>query len=369
MNRYLLTLLLTCVSLYAQKNLNYAVGDIHTLTVPKGQLSISLSSYLMNDTVDVLDIKESELGNSTSYDSIGDLDGYGLKIRYGIKDDLMLHLSVTNHNIQYSSNSLKNQNIDTFIRFNAIQEQYAIFNSGISLDVGYVENKLEDFYLSDLAQLNDLARNIFGDSSLPIEQIEDNNDPILSLGDYYIPNLNTVDPNDKVKLDEKPWVALKDTSDQSYYLRILTGMHFKQSTLDFYTGVKKTKIKNLITANNDLISKATLQGYTIEQLLNRDETMYMAGFNYSYEKNRYIYEFGFEYDKFKRDSGLDYIDFNYIFDASVTKYINKNISIFAAGKIMYRQFNGQIPYLYNEYSQTSYDHKYGYAQAGIQFNF
>jgi len=95
----------------------------------------------------------------------------------------------------------------------------------------------------------------------------------------------------------------------------------------------------------------------------------MAGFNYTLESKDFIYEIGFEYDKFIRDEGLDYIDFNYIIDADISYKLSKQILLFAGAKIMYRQLNGEIPYLYNEYSQTSYDHKYGYTKYGLQYSY
>ncbi|MBN2781974.1 MAG: hypothetical protein JXQ66_01905, partial [Campylobacterales bacterium] len=65
-------------SLATAQNINYAQNDIHTLTIPKGKLTLNISKQLMNDTVDILNIKESEFGNSTKFDAIGDLDGWGI---------------------------------------------------------------------------------------------------------------------------------------------------------------------------------------------------------------------------------------------------------------------------------------------------
>jgi len=189
------------------------------------------------------------------------------------------------------------------------------------------------------------------------------------MGDYYIPNLNTVDPNDKIKLDEKPWVALKDTNDKSFYLRLLAGIYFNKSAMDFYIGLKRTTIKNTATVNQDLLDKAEQQGYDLLKVLDRDETMYMLGFNYTLESKDFIYEFEFEYDKFQRYRGLDYIDYNYIVDAGISYKMTKNFLLFSGARVMYRQLNGEIPYLYNKYSQTSYDHKYGYARFGMQYSF
>jgi hypothetical protein len=346
-------------SIYAQ-NLNYAVNDIHTLTVPKGKVSISLSKQLMNDTVDVLKIKESEFGNNSKFDAIGDLDGNAIRLRYGISDKLMLNLNYEKQNIQYSDNTMTNTKEDIYLRYNIFQYQNTVFNSGISIDVGYVRNKLDDFYLRDLTQINELGQKL--SKKLGVSEFKLQESP---LGGYELIDSKGA----PFPLKDNPWIALKDTSDESKYIRLLTGFYTKQSTMDFFVGLKTTEIKNIITTNNELLIGAKTKGYDLEQNLARSEKMYMAGFNYSVEHNKFLYEFGFEYDKFIRDDGLDYIDFNYIFDMNITRYINENLSIFVGTKIMYRQLNGQIPYLYNEHTQTSYDHKYGYANAGIQFNF
>jgi hypothetical protein len=97
--------------------------------------------------------------------------------------------------------------------------------------------------------------------------------------------------------------------------------------------------------------------------------MLFAGFSITKEKNGKIVEFSYEYDKFDRDDELGYIDFNHVINIGFSKVITKNLLFFVNGKLLYRQFNGEIPYLYNQYTQTSYDHKYGYTQMGIMISF
>jgi hypothetical protein len=353
-NKHILLILFVALNLYA-KNLNYVESSNHTLVLPQGKVNISYSKTMMNDTIDILKIKEKEFSNSVNYDAIGDMDGYELKVRYGITNSLMFNYKRSTQNIEYSSSTLTNTQDDIFLRYNIFQYQLTTLNSGVSLDIGYTINKLNDYYMNDFDVMKNLVKKV--DSSM---------DMILRNGISYVKTQDSFGNDIYTPL---PYIVLKDTSDESNYIRLLTGFYTKRSVFDFYIGYKKTKIKNLITTTTEIIELAQDYGYQIEQRLNRSEKMYMAGFNYSVEHNKFIYEFGFEYDKFIRDEGLDYIDYNYIFDMSITRYINKNLSVFVGSKIMYRQLNGQIPYLYNQYTQTSYDHKYGYANAGIQFNF
>ncbi|MEA2017996.1 MAG: hypothetical protein U9N59_06075, partial [Campylobacterota bacterium] len=287
------------------QNINYASHDIHTLTISHNKVDIGFNYLLMNDTVDILKIKESEFGTSTNFDSIGDLTGYELKLRYGITKSLMLSLEKSQQNIQYGKDELSNNKNDIFLRYNFFNNQYAILNSGISLDFGYVENKLNDFYFKDLDEINKLVNKIPGISDFKITPYN---------GKYFIQD--KTDPNPYAYLGDplidEPYMALKDTKDESYYLRLLTGYYTKDCIIDFYIGYKQTKIKNLITANDELINEANslLNTINLKKNLNRDEKMYMIGMNYTYETKKFIYEIGFEYDKFIRDDSLSYVNFN-----------------------------------------------------------
>jgi len=350
------------------KNLNYAIHDAHTLTIPKNQLTISYDYMLMNDTVDVLDIKEKEFGNSTKYDAIGDLNGHNIKLRYGILDDLMIGVRFKKEDIQYSSNTITNTNIDTYMRYNIFNHKYATLNSGLSFDIGYVSNKLDDFYMRDITAINDMIDRVLPNENAQIKYSDGvtpfSGEPFPRAQGYY-----TYFNNVTTTISNAPYVSLQDTKDESLYLRLLTGFYNKNNITDFYIGIKYTSIDTLITTTQEIIDLAAAKNFDLEKYLNRDEQMISIGMNHTLESKNFIYEFGFEYDKFIRDKGLNYIDFNYIIDSDISYKLTKHTLLFIGAKIMYRQLNGEIPYLYNEYSQTSYDHKYGYAKAGLQVSF
>jgi len=58
-----------------------------------------------------------------------------------------------------------------------------------------------------------------------------------------------------------------------------------------------------------------------------------------------------------------------VINATLAKHIGENWMIYGGVKLMYRQFNGEIPYLYNTYTQSTFDHKYGYVRFGIGYRF
>lgn len=371
-------ILLPCI-VYGQ-NLNYTENDMQTLTLPKQTITFSYSYLLMNDTVDILKIKESEFGGNSNFDAMGDLSGEEFKVRYGLANDLTISYRSSVQSIEFGNNNMNNKKDDIFLRYNFFNNKYTTLSSGISLDMGYTTNKLTDYYMRDKEQIKTYVNRI------PIDELVSSsdqvgqftaNDPEVTkfnpfgtnpnIGDYYF-----IQDGSKILIDDissmiddvidlNSYVALKDTSDSSYYLRLLTGYYLDKSLMNFYIGYKETNIKNTIEGN--------IQSVIIKKELNRKEKMYLAGINYTLESKKYIYEFGLEYDKFKRDEGLDYIDYNVIIDGTLSYKYNDHILLYAGAKLMYRQLNGQIPYLYNKYTQTTYDHKYGYTKFGVQYRF
>ncbi|MEA3353047.1 MAG: hypothetical protein U9Q33_04425, partial [Campylobacterota bacterium] len=85
--------------------------------------------------------------------------------------------------------------------------------------------------------------------------------------------------------------------------------------------------------------------------------------------NDYILEFNYEYNKLFRDKKLEYMNKNNIINMFLSKKISDNVLVYLGGRAMFQQFNTDIPYLYNQYSQTQFDKKYGFAQLGLIYSF
>lgn len=367
LNKIILSGILATTSSYA-KNVEYAISDMHTLTLKKGAVELVGTYIKLNDQLDVLNMRQKELAGSTTYNSVGNLSGYSLGARYGISDNLMISYTHTHQQLEYSANKLFNNRDDIYMRYNIVQNSFAYLNSGLSVDVGFVMNRLDDFYVRDIETINSLINKVLPNTNAELRYSDGvtafPNEPLPRSQGYY-----TYFNNTTTKLTNDPYVTLKDTNDKSVYFRLLTGRYTDDYLIDFYVGYKRTKIKNLITTTQEIITLGTNQGYDLEKSLNRDEQTLFSGANYSTKAGSFIYEFNYEYEYFLRDSGLNYISSNHVFKADIAYLMTKNFMVFAGGKLMYRQFNGQIPYLYNKYTQTAYNHKYGYATFGAQYNF
>ena len=336
------------------ENIEYKSGDIHTLTQKPNTLSIDLSYSVLNDTVDLLDFKSKEFDSATA-SAIGDMNGYEAKITYGIDESLMVRYGIGRQTFEYSGNTITNTNNELFLRKNIWQEGEKNF-SGVSFDLGVVYNQLGDYYVSDIGDINELAKRYDKERSYKLEYIS---------GGLFATSANSTPP----QLLYHPWVGMEDTNDMSWYLRVISGWAGSHGMVDLFGGMKQTTIKNRIVASNELARVARSKGIEIEKELGRSERNYFAGVSGRYEWDMMGIEYLYQYDRFQRDSGLDYVNYNHTVELTLDWKVVKDILFYIGGKAMYRQLNGTIPYLYNEYTQTTYDHKYGYAQTGLLFRF
>ncbi|MCH9814524.1 MAG: hypothetical protein K0U47_11355, partial [Epsilonproteobacteria bacterium] len=52
-----------------------------------------------------------------------------------------------------------------------------------------------------------------------------------------------------------------------------------------------------------------------------------------------------------------------------SKAINTKLLLYLGSKLYLHQYNGVIPYLYNEKTKDRFDQKFGYATIGFVYNF
>lgn len=363
---FLCCLLLSSLS---AETINYAKNDLHTQVIAKGKADVSLEYILLNDKIDIFKLKASEFSSTTTnLSSMGDTSGYGVALRYGLSDDLMVSIKHNSQDIEYLSETMTNQKNDVYFRYNLFHDNFSFFNSGVSIDIGYIQNKLDDFYLKDISSINAMIKRVLPNQNASLIYADGvttfPGEPFPRPKGYYAKFNNTTAP-----LSVSPYISMTQTQDDSFYVRALTGFYDQYQIFDVYIGYKQTTIKNKISTTQEIQNIATSVGYNLTKILDRDEAMAFFGFNYARNVGDFIYEFNYEYDKFYRDAGLDYVNFNHVINASVSYIIRKDLIASVGAKILYRQLNGEVPYLYNAYTQTTFDHKYGYATFGVQYSF
>ena len=339
------------------QNINYAVSNKHSFTLPKGKLELKSAYLKMNDTLDIFNLKEKIVGNSTTLSQSGDMDGYDLELRYGLTSKNTLLFNYQAWDIDYSKTILKNRRLELINRYNIYSNKYSFFNS-LSFDIGYRKDSSNSLDIKDDKTINSLIKKIKPNSNLSIQN-----------GAIHSGN-STFSIYNNVGNAISPYISIENLTSRSYMLRgLLTKKISNSSVFNFYIALKNIKITTSIDIYPKISIIDSLLGDYSMPILDRNEKNLDIGFLYIIEQRNYIYEFNYQYTKIFRTSDISYIDYNHTVDASITKKISKSLLVYVAGRLMLKQFNTDIPYLYNKYTKTSFDKKYGFTKFGMVYSF
>jgi len=337
----------------------YNKNSIHAFLPKAKEIQFDLSLEKINDTIDVFNIKKSELG-SNSDTSLGDMDGFGIDMGYTFSDKIYLNFGYNQKDLKYSDTTLTNKNINLYLRYQLYRDK----NSAFAIDGGYSNNRANDIYIYNLSTINGRLKKIVGDNrDISINEIEANK--------YRVVYTASDGSKKSIDLDNKPFVAIKDTKDSSLYTRAIYSYQNNNWLYDTYLGYSEISVTNTVDSSILHESDADLQDRLKNVDLKRDRTddMLVAGFGVSYQTIDWGAEFGYQYNNIFRIKCLKKETKNHIFNLNLNYNISPNFTIYGGGKVMLRQFNGEINYLYTRYTDTTFDHKYGYADIGIIYRY
>jgi hypothetical protein len=350
MLKKLVFLFILIINLFAIETIY--VSPHHAYTLDKNKKLLIFEYQKINDTLDIFNLKDKKL--SSSFGSIGDMNGFKLNFIYGLKNNLTILTTFQKQTIQYGSGNLINYyyNISGKYKFYENEHNYAAFDIGLKSNIGKKINFSNKKYLENLAK-----------KFLNVKQVKIQNNKI-----GVIKNDGTTE---FLNLKEPPSIDIDNLKDNSIYFTLNYEKFVKRIAFDIFSTFKYTKIYTDIKANiipADTSTQNKLSKYNLSKNLNRDEKSIDLGFNIAY-KAPIIVNFSYLYKRIFRDKDLNYINYNHIITLNFIKPITEKFFVYIGGKAMYRQFNGEIPYLYNKYSQTTFDHKYGWANVGIGYSF
>ncbi len=275
--------------------------NIRSYALPLQKASIKASYNVVSENFDIFGIRDDSVGSAARHGVIGDLNGLNLTLGYGLYEHISLFYNFEYQNLDYASESLKNKKHDFFTKLN-IYHNPSSFIDTFSTDIGFINNSASDLKISG--------------SNLGISK-------------------------------------MSDMSDNSFYIRLLAGSKIRASILDFYLGLKYTKINTEL----DLISH------------NRNETSLNMGFQYTLELGSFLFEGGYEYIKRFNTSVQNIENSNNIFNLTLSHAFSQKVLVFVGAKYYTNQYNSIIPYLYNEKTENVFGSKFGYANIGFVYNF
>ncbi len=346
--------LLLLSSLQAEQNIAMTTTEIRAFPLEPKQGYLDLAYERVNDTLDLFNVRQSQLGNAKNYGAIGDAVGYRIGAGYGLLPYLSLHYEFERLNVNYIDEKLKNSKHDLFMKVDLYRNPSAMIET-YGIDFGYVRNSAADLAIRRESTLNSMFQKVKPGSSFRIE-----NGVIYYGENASIEFLDT----------EPPHLLISDMKDDSFYIRFLAGTKIKRSVLNLFLGFKTTSIHSRINLKpDDPLLQAAIESFGDLDLARHEQSLF-GGFTWNIEYNRWLLDLGYRYIRlFHRGSDLDETNDNHIIDAAVGYPLNDRTLLYVGGRLMLHQFNGVIPYLYNKYTQSKYDKKYGYARFGIVYNF
>lgn len=333
------------------------------LTLPSQAIEVSYQYKAMNNTLDVFNVKESEFGSSNTVktNGLGDYTAHKLVTNYSPMDNSLLNFTLSSQTIGYGSSTLDVLSYGGYGRY--IFKPSSLLTMGV--DIGFRGNKGKKVSMSSAADiqyyLNNLGKNI---------QASETEEYLWLTKKYDNLSLSAGFPK-----SAHPEISINSMSDQTFYGRTSIAMAFETFSPSLYMEIGHTAISTTIDTNMDDIAgdsfKSLFTTYTNFPIsLDRNENYASAGFNLAINTPfNTVLTTNYEYKKLFRENGLNFLNTNHTLEMLLSYTITPELGVNIGGTYLYRQFNGTIPFLYNKYSQTSFDHPFGWLQVGINYTF
>jgi len=320
------------------------------------QMKLKLEYQKVNDTIDILNIKEKEFSNNKNIDSLGDMNGYMIDFQYPIQNNLTFNIIYNKINLDYLSETLVNNKFNLKMRYRYKQ----LNNYNFFISVGYEQNKANKLYITNISAINENIKRV-----LPSKDIS------ISKDGSSLSYLNSNGVHSSTNLNINPYVSIDNTYDKSLYIQ----SSILYNNINFLLGYKQIKIinnldssiahENNINIQNELNSGSSKASYNDK----REDSMIYLKLSYSFNIYAIKSNISYQYNKIQRINCLKETNTNSIINLDFIYDINNDLSFYIGSKLMSNQFNGEIPYFYTKYTKTTFDHKYGYAKSGLIFKF
>ena len=321
-------------------------------TLKQNEVELTLEYGVVNNTIDVFNIKSTEVSKERAESSYGDYDHVKAHLNIGLTDNDMLLGDFIVRTIDYGSNSITSRHYELGYRHS--------FSSWLALDVTLKGNDADDIRLTDINDLNSTVHKI--DPRLSID----------SITPLYIWFYKTGDTSLKIGVPYQgtPYASLTEMYDLTGSARLTSGKQYTNiyPNLFFeagYTYASALAYTNMFDkAGNDIKSK--LPEFPIDLSHNEIYTTFGINSFFHLPWNFGAYaEYNFQY--FFRDKEFTEGNTNQTVVLELNYAITNSLRAAISGIYLHQQLNGVIPFLYNKQSQNSFDHKYGWAAFSLSY--
>lgn len=337
-----------------------------SLTLPKNRLELSIDYLRIDDATDIFDIPDEIIDDvSTTYhsDTLSDMSGFRTFVNYGLFDKTTIQTSFTYRDMDYGIAKMKVKTFDISWKQNII-DTHDMVEPFLSIDFGFRYDYASDQSFSDKTDINTVLKRIVKGVTLDIHS-----DKIWFIKDTN--GTKTYSPIPK-EGNPLPIITNEHMNDYTPYVRLTIGKILGTIFPNLFVEYGQTHISSSVDFSlKDRVPDDVKDRFPEMPIdLDRYEDYVKGGvcvlWKYPYSLMGRI---EYQYLKMFRDSGLDEADDNHIVKADMNWFITPRLIFNIGAEYYHCQFNGIIPFLYNEYTQTTFDHHYGRFQIGVSYLF
>lgn len=327
------------------------------------KLITSFSYDLVNDSVDVLDIREKEGLNESN---AGDYDGFNLGAKYKINSFWSIEATYWYRNIEYSNEQNKIHSASIATSFSPDLDLKP--NNHLSFRASLWGNQSN--------QLNKSTPTKVNGTSFQEIQVIDPSDLQLQFDALFSRKLDLMNQLNAIISVGYSQVKIKQLKIQAIQSGCLMNVDIDSNNHYVSELARPCSNDNIIVDQLHSEGNAQEFGLDIDKDLNYDS--YYAGlggsWNFRYEK--FESQLGYQYQRLWRKDiddrvsnfGNQPIKDNHTFGAKFSYDIVPKASVFLKGEMYKNNFIGHIPFLYNGVTASRLDKKYGLASVGVTFH-
>lgn len=345
-----------CASVFAVKYPDWVFQDFTSAyTLHKNDFEVTGSWLGMNDTIDFLDVKKSEIGESNLLTtSIGDYSGGKVLIQYGLTDRLMLHglyqkaeldttlgSSSTFKDID-STGSLDTTTYKAGFKFKLLTEKSR--TPAVSLSFSYRGNDSDDagFTFSELNSSSITITN--GNNSMMLTDLSDSG--------Y---SFNVITSKNTMPFVHTVFAGFGQYSSNS------------KLKLSIDSDIMKAEIGQKFEIDEDIF----FFGYTLGMQFFERMPMFIS---YKYMKTDVDMHSsntlsGFIPARYTDTETMEDISENHVLSGKIVYWITPHVNLTLDGTIYKNHFLGIVPHYNNSFTNRFFDYNYGYIGIGLGIAF
>ncbi|MHB1397411.1 MAG: hypothetical protein ACYDAI_01380 [Trichloromonadaceae bacterium] len=328
--------------------------------LPVGVVELTALHLRMDDHIDLFDFREREISAQTAktFSGLGDLKGARLLANWGVFPATQLHSEYSWRNLD---NGLLKMDIDSYeLSVRQLVRSASEGRAAWAVDFGTRINRSGDQNIRSIAEIDLFVKRInrnYSISQSPSHLIISNGP-----GTGFFPRANT----------PQLQVSVQDLFDITPFVRVTSGWSLGAWEPALFIELGRSWVDSSIDSNLNTIVGTTFASLAADfpLKLDREETYAKAGVNlYGPGLFGTLGNLRYEYLRLDRPSGLDAVNYNHILKADLVLPVTPVWALNLGATYYRRQLNGVIPFLYNRYTQSSYDHDYGTVHLGLVARF